>query len=272
MLIYRVLSVVLYLLVATVFDITPAYATDKVSATDAYPNLTKLFERMSDRQPTVPPAGLRPFLEDSVAVVLEQQDLVAFLEATAADSITLLHATALFARWVRHRGLPVYAPGEVVKNAVSKGFSLGLMFPVDHLDYFFYVPDDSIGGDFQTHIRVIYNRRYTYPFDKEIFNADVLVQGEEIVYTLEGKSRKGFLVTTHVHYGANRFAYSNVHGIAGQKRGALGFLQKVFFFIPKTLHGISLDENDLLIDAFVNQRIPDFETEPRFRVKREQGL
>lgn len=254
---------VLCSLAVTLSTATTAHASDH-----EYPNLAKLFERMESRQPIRSPAGLRPFLDDSVAIVIEQQDMVLFLEAAAADRITLLRATALFARWVRNVGLPVYAPGEVVVNAFKKGFSLGLMFPVDHLAYFFYVPDDSIGGDFQTHIRVIYNRQYTYPFDEDIFDANVLVQGEEIAYRLEGMPRKGFLVTTDVHYSGNSFSYSNVQGIAGQKRGALGFLQKFFFFIPKTLYGISLEERDLLIDGFRNQRIPDFETEPKFRVQR----
>ncbi|SVA70908.1 uncharacterized protein METZ01_LOCUS123762 [marine metagenome] len=265
---YGPLWAVLCSLAITISVATKAHASDNTSTENAYPNLAKLFERMETRQPIRPPAGLHPFLEESIAVVIEQRDMVSFLETTAADRITLLRATALFACWVRNNGFPVYAPGEVVVNAFKKGFSLELMFPVDHLAYLFYVPDDSIGGDFQMHIRVIYNKQYTYPFDKDIFDANVLVQGEQIAYRLEGLPRKGFLVTTHVHYNGNDFSYSNVQGIAGQKRGALGFLQEAFFFIPKTLYGISLEEDDLLIDAFLNQRIPDFETEPKYRVRR----
>ncbi len=143
------------------------------------------------------------------------------------------------------------------------------MFPVDHIAYFFYVPNDSVGGDFQAHIRVIYTRNYTYSFEKDIFDANVLVQGQEISYNKpEGTSREGYLVTTDVYYNDQTVDYTNVHGIAGQKRGALGFLQKVFFFVPKTLHGLTLKEDDLIIDAFINQRIRGFEQKPRYRVRR----
>ena len=199
-------------------------------------------------------------------VALDQNDITDFLTATAQDSLTLLHATALFARWVSRLGLPVYTPGKAVTEASRKGFELGLMFPVDHLSHFLYVPDVSSAGS--TQMRVIYDRQYTYGFDADIFDADVLVQGSEITYRSEGKSRKGFLVTAKVHYEDGLFRYSDVRGISGKKRGALGFLQRVFFFVPKTLHGISLEGDDLIIDAFVNQRIPDFEVERKFRVRR----
>lgn len=202
-------------------------------------------------------------------VALDENDITEFLNATAEDSLTLLHATALFARWVSRLGLPVYTPGMAVTEASRQGFELGLMFPVEHLSHFLYVPDASSAGSSHTYIRVIYDRQYTYGFDADIFDADVLVQGSEITYEQEGNTRKGFLVTTKVDYEDGVFSYSDVQGISGKKRGALGFLQRVFFFVPKTLHGISLDEDDLVIDAFVNQRIPNFEIERKFRVRRK---
>ena len=257
------------MLVFTMLVISNVHLSEASGLPNACPHLERLFARMDTHMPVASPPGLQHFLGDSVAITLKRQDIIDFLEATADDGITLLRATALFTRWVRSRGLPVFATGETIETAVRTGFSLGLMFPVDHIAYFFYVPNDSIKGDFQAHIRVIYTRNYIYRFEKDIFDADVLVRGQEIRYNKpEGTFRKGYLVTTDVYYNDQTVEYTNVQGIAGQKHGALGFLQKVFFFLPKTLNGLTLKDNDLIIDAFINQRVSGFEQKPRYRVRR----
>lgn len=230
--------------------------------------MERLFVQMETRRPTAAPTGLWSFLGDSTAVALSGPDVLAFLDAAAEDGITLLRATALFARWVGSRRFPVVATGEAINMAVRSGFSLGLTFPVDHIAYLCYVPDHTMGGDFKAHIRVIYTRPYTYAFDEDIFNADVLVRGQAIGYEREGESESGYLVTTDVYYNEHRVEYTNIQGIAGQKRGTLGFFQKMLFFVPKTLYGLTLSNDDLTIDAFVNQKIRRFEQEPRYRVRR----
>ncbi len=62
--------------------------------------------------------------------------------------------------------------------------------------------------------------------------------------------------------------YTNIEGILGRKRGVAGFLQRVFFFIPKTLDGLELRDGHLKIKAFVDQNIEDFERLDRYRVNR----
>lgn len=228
------------------------------------PRLNVLLSELDTRNPTMPPDVLKPYLGEAPAIQLSSRDMDVLLTATADDSLTLLRATALFAGWVKKRGISVFVEGRDVQTAVQRGYALGLTFPVDHLAYICFVPNPSMGGDFQAHIRTIYTRQYTYPFDEDIFNANVLIQGREIIYGEEKNT--GYLVTTDVYDDGTRALYTNVEGILGQKRGVLGFFQKMFFFVPKTLNGLELTDGDLIIDAFINQTIDDFEHEPRYRV------
>lgn len=263
---------ILLLLISQTFAslvITRVSGASEVSApAGSYVHLERLFTRISARAPVAPPDDLQLFLGRSPAILLNTADIVEFLNATVDDQVTLLRATALFARWVRSRGLPVFATGETIKMAVGRRFLLGLTFPVDFIAYFFYIPDPAVGGDFQTHIKVIYTKQYTYKFDKDIFDANVKVNGSEILYRLDGVQRMGYLVTSDVYYNDERVSYVNVQGIAGERRGALGLFQKVFFFIPATLRGLLIADNDLIIDAFIKQKIRGFEQLRRYKVRR----
>jgi|GEM_PF-2252723 hypothetical protein len=260
---YPVSHLIFCALLATVLSPWLSYAVDPSSR-----HLNLLLSELDTRRPIVAPTALMPYLEDSLAIELSGQDMEVLLNATADDSLTLLRATVLFARWVKARGTPVFVKGQAVEDAVQKGFSLGLTFPLDHLAYICFVPNSSMAGDFQVHIRTIYTRQYTYPFDKDIFNANVLIRGQEVTYEENDRKQTGYLVTTDIYDDRKRAIYTNVRGILGQKRGVLGFFQKVFFFVPKTLKGLDLTQGHLVIEAFINQTIENFEHEPRYRVIR----
>ena len=259
-LIYRLISCVL---LAAVLSPTLSFAVEPSS-----PHLNVFLSDLGTRRPETTPIALMPYLEDSLAIQLSQHDMEVLLTATLDDSLTLLRATVQFAGWVKIRGIPVFVKGKAVKEAVQKGYVLGLTFPLDHLAYICFVPNPSMAEDFQAHIRLIYTQQYTYPFDKDIFNANVLIQGQEVTYEENNNRQTGYLVTTDVYDNRKRVLYTNIQGILGQKRGVLGFLQKVFFFVPKTLNGLELTQGDLIIDAFINQTIENFEHEPRYRVTR----
>lgn len=241
----------------------PAGAVEPV-----HPHLQAFFSQLNTRPPTATPRGAAPLAGNPQAILLTRDDVSALLAATAADNLTLLRATALFATWVRERNLPAVASGQAVEQAVRIGYALGLTFPLDHMAYMCFAPDRSIGGDFQAHIRVLYTQRYDYPFDKDIFNATVLVRGSPITYDGEKGPATGYLVSSDVHYAGAKAHYTDVGGIQGQKRGVTGFFQKVFFFIPKTLNGLILTGDDLIIDGFIDEKIRGFETIPRYRVIR----
>lgn len=234
----------------------------------AHSHLQTFFSRLNARRPTPTPKGAASLAGNPLVLLLTQDDVGALLAATAADSLTLLRATALFAAWIRERDIPAVVSGQAVEQAVRAGYALGLTFPLDHMAYMCFAPDRSIGGDFQAHIRVLYTRLYDYPFDKDIFNATVLVRGSPITYDGEKGSTSGYLVSSDVHYAGARARYVDVSGIQGQKRGVTGFFQKVLFFIPKTLNGLILTGNELIIDGFIDEKISGLETIPRYRVIR----
>ena len=260
---YPIFRLIFCFLFVSVLSPTLSFAVEPSS-----PHFNVFLSDLDTRQPETTPFALMPYLEDLLSIQLSQHDMEVLLTATADDSLTLLRATALFAQWVKGRGIPVFVKGKAVKEAVQKGYVLGLTFPLDHLAYICFVPNPSMAEDFQAHIRLIYTRQYTYPFDKDIFNANVLIQGQEVTYEENNNRQTGYLVTTDVYDDRKRVLYTNIQGILGQKRGMLGFLQKVFFFVPKTLNGLELTQGDLIIDAFINQTIENFEHEPRYRVTR----
>ncbi len=102
--------------------------------------------------------------------------------AMVEDSLTLLRANAIVARWINEHGIPVYTSGEAIDEVLDAGYSLGLSFPLNHVAYMFLIPDPAAVADLQVHIRVIYAMNYTFRFDSDIFDADVIVDGAETAF------------------------------------------------------------------------------------------
>ena len=232
------------------------------------PHLDAFLAELGERQPQPVHEGLRAFAGDSLALRLDAEDIENLLTAVANDTLTLLRANVVMARWIAERNVPVYASGDAIDEALKQGFSLGLTFPLNHVAYFFYAPGPAESGDFLVRIRAMYTTNYTFRFDRHIFDADVIVHGAETVFTDKGGHRTGFLVTLELHDDLAWVRYTNIKGISGRKRGVAGFLQRVFFFIPKTLDGMELRDGHLKIKAFVDQTIEDFERLERYQVSR----
>lgn len=230
------------------------------------PHLDAFLADLEQRQPQPVPEGLRAFAGDSTALRLSAADVADMLTAAERDTLTLLRVNVFLGRWVAERKVPVYASGDAVEEALSEGFSLGLTFPLRHVAYLFFVPDSVESIDFLVHIRALYNENYTFRFDRHILNADVIVDGAETSYADDDGPRTGYLVTFELYDSLGWARYTNVEGLSGKKRGVAGFLQRVFFFIPKSLDGLELRDGHLKIKAFVDQTIEDFERLERYHV------
>ena len=223
---------------------------------------------LEQRQPQPVPEGLQAFAGDSTALRLSAADVVDLLTAAERDTLALLRVNVFLARWIAERNVSLYASGDAVEEALAEGFSLGLTFPLNHVAYLFFVPDSAESGDFLVRIRALYNENYTFRFDRDILDADVIVHGAETSYADDAGPRTGYMVTFELHDSLEWARYTNVEGLSGKKRGVAGFLQKVFFFIPKTLDGLELRDGHLKIKAFVDQTIEDFERLERYHVSR----
>ena len=232
------------------------------------PHLKALLADLDQRVPQPVPVGLRAFAGHSTALQLSAADLVDLLTAAEQDTLALLRVNVFLARWIAERNVPVYASGEAVDEALEAGFSLGLTLPLHHVAYIFFQPDSAKSDDFLVHIRALYDMNYTFRFDRDIIDADVIVHGAETAYADAGGPRTGYLVTMELYDDLEWVRYTHIEGLSGMKRGVAGFLQRVFFFIPKTLDGLELRDGHLKIKAFVDQTIEDFERLERYQVWR----
>lgn len=232
------------------------------------PHLDAFLAGLGQRQPRPVPPGLRAFAGDSTALRLNAADVTGLFAAAERDTLTLLRVNVVLARWIAERNVPLYAGGEAVDEALTQGFSLGLTFPLHHVAYLFFSPDSAQSGDFLVHIRALYDMNYTFRFDRDIFNADVIVHGAETSYTDDGGPRTSYLVKLELRDELEWARYTNFEGLSGRKRGVAGFFQRIFFFLPKTLDGLELRDGHLKIKAFVDQNIKDFERLERYHVRR----
>lgn len=199
---------------------------------------------------------------------MDAADVVGLLTAAEQDTLTLMRVNVILGRWVAESNVPVYASGEAVDEALAAGFSLGLTFPLNHVAYLFFIPDSSQSDDFLVHIRALCDMNYTFRFDRDILDADVIIHGAETAYADDGGPRTGYLVTQELYDDLAWARFTNIEGISGRKRGVAGFFQRIFFFIPKTLDGVELRDGHLKIKAFVDQTIDDFERLERYHVRR----
>lgn len=234
----------------------------------ATPHLDAFLAGLDQREPRPVPPGLRAFAGDTTALRLNAADVTGLFAAAEQDTLTLLRVNVVLARWIAERNVPLYADGKAVDEALARGFTLGLTFPLHHVAYLFFSPDTARTGDFLIHIRALYDMNYTFRFDRDIFNADVIVHGAETAYTDDGGPRTSYLVTAELHDELEWARYTDFEGLSGRKRGVAGFFQRVFFFIPKTLDGLELRDGHLKIKAFVDQNIEDFERLERYHVRR----
>ncbi len=232
------------------------------------PHLDAFLAGLEQRKPQPVPPGLRAFAGDSTALRLNAADVINMFTAAEQDTLTLLRVNVILARWIAERNLPLYTDGESVDEALTKGFTLGLTFPLNHIAYLFFSPDAARSGDFLVHIRALYDMNYTFRFDRDILNADVIVHGAETSYTDDGGPRTSYLVKLELRDELEWARYTDFEGLSGRKRGVAGFFQRVLFFIPKTLDGLELRDGHLKIKAFVDQNIEDFERLERYHVRR----
>lgn len=196
-----------------------------------------------------------------------------FFKAAAADHLTCLRAFGLLSREIKKRGYVVWGSGQAFEDAVKNTHvDLGLALPARNIGAAVWVPDPSNKDpEFQLHMTLFYTEPYVHQFPDEILPANLKIgYGEEAAYYYGGKAFHQHTVNTDLYYGDKEgVGFRNIKGIGGQKRGFLGFMQKVLFFLPDAISSMTIDEKSgsMVTEAMVNTTVKNFETNRLYSVK-----
>jgi hypothetical protein len=201
------------------------------------------------------------------------QDWKGFWDASSADHLTCLRAFGILSRKIKEEGVVVFGPGSTFERSVADNkVDLGLALPAHNIGTAIWAPNPANPDpEFQLHIRVFYTEPYTHEFPDEILPANLKIgYGDPESYWLDGKEYKQPTIDADIYYGPkNGVGFRNVKGVGGQKRGFMGFIQKLAFFLPDAVSSMTIDEKkDMLItEAIVNTEVEKFETTPIYAIK-----
>lgn len=196
-----------------------------------------------------------------------------FFKAAAKDHLTCLRAFALLARELKKNGVVVFGSSVAFEQAVANNkVDLGLALPARNLAASVWSPDPNHKDpEFLAHIKVFYTEPYIHQFPDEILPANLKIGfAPPETFWLEGKQYQRPALDADIYYGpGKKIGFRNVKGVGGQKRGVMGFFQKVFFFLPDAVSSMTIDEakNEMITEALVNTVVKDFETNPLYSIK-----
>lgn len=196
-----------------------------------------------------------------------------FFKAAVEDKLTNLRAFAIIAREIKARGVTVYGPGSDFERAVREnGIDLGLAIPAKNIGLGIWEPDSTVSDpEFLLHLSVIYTERFIHQFPDEVLPANLKIgYGDEVDYQLDGQKKRGFLLKADLYYGPNGIGFKNISGVGGQKRGVVGFFQKVFFFLPDAVNSMLIHEakNTMVTEALIDTVVENFETRDVYQIRR----
>ncbi len=196
-----------------------------------------------------------------------------FFRAAAADHLTTLRAFGLLAREIKKQGVVVWAPGAAFEKAIADNhIDLGLSLPACNLSNGIWSPDpDNKDPEFQVHVKLFYTQPYLHRFPDHILPANLKIgYGPALEYWMDGKQYIQHTVDADIYYGPHKgVGFRNIKGIGGQKRGLMGFMQKLLFFLPDAVESMVIDEKkgSMMTEALFNTIVEDFEKNPVYSIK-----
>ena len=237
-----------------------------------FPNMMRFLKAVPTEHLEPPPAGNEHLMHTPMVFHTTQELWDKFFKAAVADKLTNLRAFGLLGREIKTRGVTVYGPGQGFEQAViDNHVDLGLAIPAKHLGFGVWEPDATITDpEFLVHLSVIYKERFIHQFPDEVLPANLKIgTGDETDYYVDGQKHHGFLMKADLYYGPNGIGFKNVQGIGGEKRGVVGFLQKLLFFVPDAINSMLIDERKdvMLTEAFINTKVENFETRDVYRIR-----
>jgi hypothetical protein len=239
---------------------------------ERYPNMMRFIKTFPNPKIEALPAGNEHLTKSLKIMQVVKPTWDEFFACAIKDRLTNLRAFALAAREFKSRGITVFGPGRYFEDSVRmNNIDLGLSLPATHIGLGIWEPDSSVKDpEFLLHLRVVYNERYIHKFPDEVLPANLKIgYGDETDYAVDGKKYHGYLLTSDLYMGPNGVGFKNVKGVGGQKRGLLGFFQKVLFFLPDAVHSMVINEkeNTLVTEALINTVVNEFETREIYRIR-----
>jgi hypothetical protein len=253
---------------------------------DRYPNFRQHALTILRRKAAATrPLDINPYVADilggagKASVEMREEDVEEFFVAAARDELSIVRAMGLVARAVRETRVTIYLNGAHAREVVDRlGLDVGLAVPMKQLLLFAYIPIDGAADD-QTQCRFVgvYARPYEHRFRKDVLNATLRVgTGRDVPYLdpwdHDAEITTAYLVEGRILYGDAGVGYVDISGIGGRKHGMLGFVQKMFFFLPDAIDGMVVRGGDLHVNAIVNQRVEGFESAMRYAVHYRDGM
>ncbi len=196
-----------------------------------------------------------------------------FLQAAAADHLTCLRAFAILAREVKKNGMVVFGPGSLFELAVQKNrIDTGLSIPAKNLGGAIWSPDpNNSDPEFMAHIKIFYTEPFLHQFPDQVLPANLKIgYGTPQTYWMDDLQYTQPSVDADIYYGQHLgVGFRNIKGIGGQKRGVLGFFQKILFFLPDAIDSMTIHEDQgvMVTEALMNTVVKNFETDPIYSVK-----
>ncbi|MEW6056361.1 MAG: hypothetical protein AB1540_07080 [Bdellovibrionota bacterium] len=239
---------------------------------ERYPNMMQFVKSVRIESTETLPAGNEHLSKSKRVFRPDQEMWTQFFRAAVADKLTNIRAFALIGRELKKRGITVYGLGADYESAVRLNkIDLGLSMPAKNIAIGVWEPDSNVSDpEFLLHVLIVYTEPYVHQFPDEVLPANLKIgYGLETHYMSDGERKEGHMMKADLYYGQNGLGFKNVQGVGGQKRGFVGFMQKLLFFLPDAVHSMMINEreNAMITEALVNTKVEDFETREAYRIR-----
>jgi hypothetical protein len=212
------------------------------------------------------------------AVRSNVEDLKSYFQACSDDGLTMLRTMGAIASVWKKTNTLNYMDGRDVNRAMEElNMSSGLALPIKNLRLFAYIPNPDRAQrdkEYQCDILAVYDKKYKHRFRKEVLNANMKIGTGPTatfvdIFTDEEGEWTGYLIKGIMTYSDEHVGFMEISGIGGQKRGFIGFLQKILFFLPDAIDAMTLDKKgNMTTIALINETVKGFEKGRKYQVHR----
>lgn len=194
-----------------------------------------------------------------------------YFKNAIADRMTNIRAFALLGLEANRRKTAIWTYGKEYQDAIARNkVTMGLGLPAQKIyaAIWDFTPNHPDPDHLMT-ITMLYEEPYIHEFPSDVVSADVKVgQGDPVELVVGGQKRTFYPSSVELFSNHESFGFRNIRGIAGQKHGVVGFLQKLLFFVPDSIHGMELNEKSgtMVTKAFVDTKIEKYEENVHYQM------